>query len=89
MRVAIRYKGKVHEWEVWPHGMVQQLQPFVQNKWGIKPAQQRFQIDGLLMCTTLRLGLFGDGVEFRVLDVKQGGGFKKEARAGIEEAKEV
>ena len=60
-----------------PQDTVQQLQLFVQNKWGIGPAQQRFQIDGLPICPTLRLGLLGDGVEFQVMSAMQGGGFKK------------
>ena len=31
MTVKIRHKDEVHEWEVWPHDTVQQLQIFVQN----------------------------------------------------------
>ena len=77
MRFVIHHEGEVHEWEVSSQDTVQQLQLFVQNKWGIGPAQQRFQIDGLPICPTLRLGLLGEGVEFKVLRAKQGGGFKK------------
>ena len=40
MSVNVRYKEEVHKWEVWPQDLVQQLQNFVQNRWGIEPAQQ-------------------------------------------------
>ena len=40
MRVVVHHKGKTQEWEVSPQDTVQQLQLFVQNKWGIGPAQQ-------------------------------------------------
>ena len=76
MTVNIRHKDEVYGWEVWPHDTVQQLQIFVRNRWGIEPSQQRFQLDGLPICPTLRLGLLGDGAEFQVLCAKQGGGFK-------------
>ena len=77
MRVVVHHKGETQEWEVSPQDTVQQLQLFVQNKWGIGPDRQRFQIDGLPTCPTLRLGLLGDGVELQVMSAMQGGGFKK------------
>ena len=81
MAVNIRHKEEVHVWEVGPNDTVQQLQVFVQNRWGIEPAQQRVQADGLPISPTLRLGLLGDGIELQVLRATHGGGFEK-ARKG-------
>ena len=39
MKVNVRHGEEVHAWEVNPNDSVQQLQLFVQNKWGIDQSQ--------------------------------------------------